>query len=313
MSKILVTGGAGFIGSNLVDRLIARGNQVVVIDDLSSGLESYINSQAKFYKMDISDSEIATVFANEKPDFVYHLAAQIEVPKSMADPMRDARINLLGGFNILENCRLNGVKKIIFTSTGGAIYGEAEEMPTTENFPTYPLSFYGIHKLAFEKYLNCYYKVYNLDYTVLRFSNVYGPRQFKGGEAGVIAIFSDNAVAGKSSFQYGDGTQTRDFVYVDDVISGLIAALEKKYPGEINISFGRESSLLQVREAISIALGKEVVVEEKPAKLGEQKRSCLSNKKAKEVLNWEPLINLEEGIKRTIDWVKNRGNLIQER
>jgi UDP-glucose 4-epimerase len=308
MSKILVTGGAGFIGSNLVDRLIAEGNQVIIIDDLSSGLESYLNPQATFYKLDICSAEIAAIFSKEKPDVVYHLAAQIEVPKSMSDPLHDAQINLTGGFNILENCRLHNVKKIIFASTGGAIYGEATEIPTSESYPTYPLSFYGIHKLTFEKYLNCYCQAYGLDYTVLRFSNVYGPRQFKGGEAGVIAIFTDNAVKGQSSFQYGDGTQTRDFVFVGDVVSGLVAALSINHQGEINISYGLESSLLQVRQALSIALGREIEIEEKPAKLGEQKRSCLSNFKAKEILNWEPLVNLEEGIAKTVAWARSQND-----
>lgn len=306
MSKILVTGGAGFIGSNLVDKLIELGHELVIVDDLSSGLESYINSAAAFYKIDIATPALAEVFAKEKPEYVYHLAAQIEVPKSMSNPMNDARINIEGGFNVLEASRLNGVKKIIFASTGGAIYGEADEIPTTEKWPTYPLSFYGIHKLTFEKYLNCYFHAYNLDYTVLRFSNVYGPRQFKGGEAGVIAIFTDNAVNERASFQYGDGKQTRDFVYVDDVVDGLVKAMEKTYQGEINISYGRESSLLDVRSALSSALGREIEVEERPAKLGEQRRSCLSNALAKEVLGFEPQVALEEGITRTVAWTKTQ-------
>ena len=306
MSKILVTGGAGFIGSNLVDKLVNLGHELVIVDDLSSGLESYINPKASFYKIDIATPALAEVFVKEKPEFVYHLAAQIEVPKSMSNPMNDARINIEGGFNVLEASRLNGVKKIIFASTGGAIYGEAEEIPTKESWPTYPLSFYGIHKLTFEKYLNCYFHAYGLDYTVLRFSNVYGPRQFKGGEAGVIAIFTDNAVSGRASFQYGDGKQTRDFVYVDDVVSGLVKAMDKNYQGEINISFGKESSLLDIRAALSSALGHEIEVEERPAKLGEQRRSCLSNALAKEILDFEPEVGLEEGIARTVAWTKIR-------
>jgi len=189
MSKILVTGGAGFIGSTLIDKLISEGNEVVIIDDLSSGKKEYVNSQAKFYEVDIcSAAKIAKIFQKEKFDFVYHLAAQIDVRKSVADPVKDNEINVLGGINIIENCRLNEVKKIIFASTGGAIYGETEEIPTTEISLTYPVSPYGIHKLTLEKYLNYYYQVYGLNYTVLRFANVYGPRQFKGGEAGVIAI-----------------------------------------------------------------------------------------------------------------------------
>lgn len=306
MSKIIVTGGAGFIGSTLVDRLVAAGDQVAVIDDLSAGRESYLNPAARFYKLDIGDPTVAEVFAKEKPDYVYHLAAQIEVPKSMADPVRDNRINVLGGLNILENCRRHQVKKIIFSSTGGAIYGDAEEIPTPESWPAYPVSFYGIHKLTFEKYLNCYYKVYGLDYTILRFANVYGPRQFKGGEAGVIAIFIDNAAKGLASTQYGDGKQTRDFVYVDDVVAALFKAKEITCHGEINIGSGQETNLLDIRRDIEAALGAPIVVNEAPAKPGEQRRSCLSYQRAAAVLNWQPTVNLAEGIRRTIAWAKTQ-------
>jgi len=191
-------------------------------------------------------------------------------------------------------------------STGGAIYGEAEEIPTPESYPTYPVSPYGIHKLTLEKYLNFYHQVYGLNYSVLRFANVYGPRQFKGGEAGVIAIFIANAVEGIASQQFGDGRQTRDFVYVDDVVEGLYKAMSIDCRGEINIASGRESSLLEVRANIAKALGQEPLVEEKPAKLGEQRRSCLAIQRAKDVLDWEPRVNLEEGIKRTINWSRER-------
>ena len=304
MSKILVTGGAGFIGSTLVDKLIEAGNEVIVIDDLSSGRKDYINPAAKFYRVDINSPEIAKIFAAQKPEFVYHLAAQIEVPKSMLDPVRDNKINVLGGLNILENCRLANVKKIIFSSTGGAIYGDAEEIPTTESFPAYPISFYGIHKLTFEKYLNCYYQVYGLDYTTLRFANVYGPRQFKGGEAGVVSIFIDNAVKGLPSMQNGDGLQTRDFVYIDDVVHGLILAKDISCHGEINIGSGKETNLLDIRRDIEAALGQAIEVKEGPAKPGEQKRSCLSYKRAADVLGWSPAVDLKEGIKRTIEWAE---------
>ncbi|MCX6794493.1 MAG: NAD-dependent epimerase/dehydratase family protein [Candidatus Falkowbacteria bacterium] len=308
MSKILVTGGAGFIGSTLADKLIAEGHNVVVIDDLSSGKRGYLNPAAKFYQTDIASSEVAEIFKTERFDFVYHLAAQIEVIKSMADPKRDNAINVLGGFNILENARLSGVKKIIFASTGGAIYGDASKIPTPESYPAYPLSFYGIHKLTYEKYLNCYYRVYGLDYTVLRFANVYGPRQFKGGEAGVIAIFIDNAVKGRESVQNGDGRQTRDFVYVDDVAASLLKAKEVAYQGEINIGSGIETSLLDIRRDISKALGAPMAVKEGPAKPGEQRRSCLSPKLAKKILGWEPEVKLEEGIRRTIVWARSVNN-----
>jgi UDP-glucose 4-epimerase len=306
MSKILVTGGAGFIGSTLVDKLIAEGNEVVIIDDLSSGQKEYLNPAAKFYQVDISAPTVAEIFQTEKFDLVYHLAAQMEVSKSMADPVFDLRVNVQGGFNILENCRRSGVKKIIFSSTGGAIYGEAEEIPTPETAPAYPVSFYGIHKLTFEKYLNCYYQVYGLDYTILRFANVYGPRQFKGGEAGVVSIFVDNAVAGQVSTQYGDGRQTRDFVYIDDVIRALLAAKAITCHGEINIGSGLASNLLDIRREIGRALGREIEIKEAPARPGEQRRSCLNCQRAKTMLNWAPQVGLAEGIDKTIAWAKNK-------
>lgn len=309
MSKILVTGGAGFIGSSLVDKLIEMGHELIVVDDLSSGLKEYINPLAKFYNTDICSQEMLKIFTEEKPEYVFHLAAQIEVAKSMLDPKHDAEINLAGGFNILESARINGVKKVIFSSTGGAIYGDTDSIPTKEDSPTYPVSFYGIHKLAFEKYLNAYYHNYNLDYTVLRFANVYGPRQFKGGEAGVVSIFVDNAVNNKTSCQFGDGKQTRDFVFIDDVVRALVLAMEKEAKREINIACGIESSLLDIRQALSLALGREILVEEKAAKPGEQRRSCLDNSLAKELLTWEPEFTLTKGIAKTVEWAKNKKEL----
>lgn len=304
MSKILVTGGAGFIGSTLVDKLLDEGHQVAVIDDLSSGCAKYLNKSARFYQTDICSPEIAKIFTEQKPEYVFHLAAQIDVRLSMADPLRDRLVNVQGGLNVLEQARLNGVKKIIFSSTGGAVYGEADEIPTTESFPPYPLSFYGIHKLTFEKYLNLYFRVYGLDYTTLRFANVYGPRQYKGGEAGVVAIFVDNAVKGLKSVQYGDGHQTRDFVYVDDVVRALIAAKDITCRGEINIGTGQEVSLLDIRQAIEKAMGRELDISQEPAKPGEQRRSCLSAQRARTVLNWEPKTDLATGIMKTIAWAK---------
>jgi len=306
MPKILVTGGAGFIGSNLVDQLILEGNEVAVFDDLSSGKKEYLNPAAKFYEQDINSPEVAAIFTKEKFDFVYHLAAQIDVRVSVADPVLDNKINVLGGLNILENCRRHGVKKIIFSSTGGAIYGEAEEIPTSEDYPERPLSPYGIHKLTLEKYLNYYYQVFGLDYTVLRFANVYGPRQFKGGEAGVIAIFIDNAVKGRESRQFGDGRQTRDFVYIDDVVEALFLAKEVNYQGEINIGSGQETNLLTIRQNIGAVLAKPLKIEEEAARPGEVRRSALNCELAAKVLNWRPKTDLAEGIEKTIVWAKSQ-------
>lgn len=304
--KCLVTGGAGFIGSTLVDELIKKGCEVSVVDDLSTGKESYLNPEAKFYKVDICDERaVKEVFAKEKFDYVFHLAAQMDVRISVNDPRLDNKINILGGLNILEGAYENGVKKILFSSTGGAIYGETEDGMTAENAALEPLSPYGIHKLTFEKLLFYYYKVYGQKYLALRLANVYGPRQYKGGEAGVVSIFVDHAVNDKKVIVNGDGLQTRDFVYVDDVVSGFIKAMDSDYVGEINIGTGVETNLIQVIEAIEKATGKELKKEFGPAKMGEQRRSCLSAEKAKNILNWQPEMGLEEGIKNTVNWTRS--------
>ncbi|PIT94613.1 UDP-glucose 4-epimerase [Candidatus Falkowbacteria bacterium CG10_big_fil_rev_8_21_14_0_10_39_9] len=304
--KILVTGGAGFIASTLVDKLIEAGHQVVIIDDLSSGLKEYINPQAHFYRIDILAPKVEEIFALQKFDFVFHLAAQISVVKSVENPELDNRINVLGGLNILACCLKHQVKKIIFVSTGGALYGEAEVIPTPEDYPTYPLSPYGIHKLTFEKYLHYYYTVYGQSYTTLRLANVYGPRQYKGGECGVVSIFIDNAVNDRESIINGDGAKTRDFVYVDDVVSALLRALETDYVGAINIGTGVEKSVSAVVLAIELALGKSIKKKTGPAKAGEQEHSCLAISKAKDILGWEPQVMLDEGIKKTIAWSKEK-------
>ncbi|MCX6797994.1 MAG: NAD-dependent epimerase/dehydratase family protein [Candidatus Falkowbacteria bacterium] len=310
MSKILITGGAGFIGSNLVDVLISAGYQVVIIDNLVTGKKEYLNPQAKFYQADICSSEIAAIFTAERFDYVYHLAAQIEVAKSVADPVYDNAVNILGALNILANCQKNKVKKIIFSSTGGAIYGEAEEIPTPETAPAYPVSPYGIHKLTFEKYLNYYYQIFGQDYAILRFANVYGPRQYRGGEAGVISIFIANAILNKTSFLYGDGQQTRDYVYVADVVKALVLVKDIEARGEINISTAREINLWQIIASIEKTLGQPIIIEQKTAKLGEQRRSCLSYERARTVLNWLPEVDLALGIKNTLAWAKdNKNNL----
>lgn len=304
MSKIIVTGGAGFIGSTLVDRLVTLGHQVVVIDNLATGQTEYLNPAAIFYQVDIRSKEIDDIFVKEKPEYVFHLAAQIDLRASMLDPLNDSDINLRGSLNILESSRRHNVVKVIFSSTGGAIYGDTDEIPTTENFPPYPLSFYGIHKLAVEKYLNLYFKVYDLDYTILRFPNVYGPRQYRGGESGVISIFIDNAVRDRESIQYGDGLQTRDFVYVDDVVQALVLAIGTTCQGEINIATGLETSLLDIKAVIERILGYPMKIKIEPENPGEQRHSCLDSGRAKTVLDWEWTIGLEEGIKRTISWAK---------
>lgn len=307
MNKCLITGGAGFIGSNLADKLKKNGWEVVIIDDLSSGKRDYIPSGASFYQVDIADKEqVKKVFKEEfgkqKIDAVFHLAAQIDVRISVKDPVLDNKINVLGGLNILENCQKFGVKKIVFTSTGGALYDSDDEIPTTENQIPKPISPYGIHKLTFEHYLNYYYHVFGQKYTALRLANVYGPRQFKGGEAGVITIFIDNAVHGKQSVLYGDGKQTRDFVYVDDVLNALEKAYYSDFAGCLNIGKGVEIDLWQVIENIESVIGEKINLVQEEARAGEVRRSCLDPFRAEQILGWHPQMDLARGIKQTIQW-----------
>lgn len=302
--KILITGGAGFIGSNLADALIDLNHQVVILDDLSSGLKSYINSQAKFYQTSILDKDLALIFKKEKIDLVFHLAAQIDLRKSVADPVFDNQVNVLGTINLLDACVKHGVKKVVFSSTGGAIYGDSQVLPNKEIDSSYPLSPYGIHKLCAEKYLHYYYIEKKLDYSILRFANVYGPRQYKGGEAGVVAIFVDKAINKEKCLIFGDGYQTRDFVYVDDVVAALLSSIKRKFQGEINIGTGLETNLWQVVEALELSLGEKIKVETRAAKPGEQRRSVLDISRAKDVLNWQAKTDLKTGILKTINWSK---------
>jgi len=316
MAKCLVTGGAGFIGSNLVDSLVMEGWEVVVIDDLSTGRKDYLHPQCRFYEADITSlKEVEKVFQKEsikeKIDFVFHLAAQIDVHNSVKDPQLDNNVNVIGGLNVLESCYKHGVDKIIFTSTGGALYDSRDEIPTTENQAPKPISPYGIHKLTFEHYLNYYYQVYGQKYAVLRLANVYGPRQFKGGEAGVITIFIDNAVRRKQSVLYGDGKQTRDFVYVQDVVDALKKVAESDYMGSLNIGRGIEVNILEVIEAIEDAVGEKIKMAYGDFRSGEVRRSCLDAGLARSVLGWKPTTDLMSGIEQTISWSKK--NFEQER
>ena len=306
MSKILVTGGAGFIGSNLVDKLIDSGHDVVVIDNLFSGKKEYLNPQAKFYQIDINDGDkVADVFSKELFNYVYHLAAQIDVRRSVDDPVFDNQINIVGALNILKNCRNYEVKKIMFASSGGAIYGFPEKIPTPETSPTYPVSPYGINKLSFEKYLNYYYRVYNQPYIAFRLANVYGPRQYKGGEAGVVSIFINNIVNDNVSHIYGDGFQTRDYIFVDDVVRAFMSGLDNDIIGEFNVGTGTEKNLLDIIFAIESSYNSKMKLEYLPAKAGEERFSCLDYSKIKSVLNWEPKIDLNTGIDLTVKWSKD--------
>jgi len=299
MSKCLVTGGAGFIGSTLVDELIKQNNEVVIVDDLSSGKKEYLNSNAKFYNIDICSLEIADIFAKEKFELVFHLAAQIDVRKSVQDPVFDNKVNALGSLNIFENSHKAGVKKVIFASTGGAIYGDCETL-AAEDALARPLSPYAIHKYAAERYLDFYKDVHGLENVSLRLANVYGHRQYKGGEGAVVAVFTHNALNKQESIVNGDGLQTRDFVYVQDVVRAFVMAAENDCEGVFNIGASCETNILELIKTIEKATGEKFSYKHGQEKKGEVRKSVLDNKKAREVLGWSPQVNLEEGIERTL-------------
>lgn len=306
--KCLVTGGAGFIGSHLADKLIKKGHKLIIVDNLSTGKKININPKAKFYKIDIQNPKIFDIFRKEKPEIVFHYAAQIDLRKSVETPLEDAKINILGSLNILENCRKYSVKKIIFASTGGAIYGEANNIPTPEDYPAFPLSPYGIAKLTIEKYLNYYFKNFNLSYAALRLGNVYGPRQNSKGEAGVIAIFCDKILFEEQSIIYGDGKQTRDFVFVDDVIEANILAIKSKKVGIFNVGTAKETDINTIFWKLKKLTKSNCKKIHGPAKTGEQKRSCLDYTKAKREFGWQPKYDLDNGFKKTAEWFRNEGS-----
>jgi UDP-glucose 4-epimerase len=303
--KYLVTGGAGFIGSHLVDRLIDGGGEVVIIDNLSTGKKENINSEATFYNADICDAGINAIFREEKPEIIFHLAAQIDVRKSTKDPLEDAKTNILGSLNILENAKTHNTKKFIFTSTGGAIYGEAGTVPTPETYKESPVSPYGINKLAIEKYLHYYGVVSGLEYAVLRLANVYGPRQNSKGEAGVVAVFCQNLLTRQTPTIYGSGKQTRDFIYVKDVTGACINAIIADKNTTYNIGTAKETSVNEIFESLERLTGYTCFAIHKPARSGEQLRSCLNISKACQELGWQPKYFLNEGLAETVEWFKD--------
>jgi len=302
VNKILVTGGAGFIGSNLVDELIKLKHHVAVIDNLSSGKKEYLNPRAKFYKADICDRKrIAEIFKLEKFDYVFHLAAQIDVNKSVQDPIYDSEVNVGGSLNILKNSWENKVKKIIFPSTAG-IYGEAEK-PAKEDAPLFFEAPYALHKYTFEKHLEIFSHIKKINYSVLRFANVYGPRQYKGGEGAVVAIFTHNAVNSLPVKIFGDGFQTRDFIYVSDVVSACLKAMSSSKNGTFNVSTGKKTDLFQLIKAIEKASQRKMICKKIAPRHGDIKHNVLSPKRANEVLKWKATVGLEEGIAKTVRWV----------
>jgi UDP-glucose 4-epimerase len=302
--KILVTGGAGFIGSHVADTFLSAGHEVIIVDNLVTGKRQNLPPQVKFYQVDIRSKELHKIFQDEQPEVVDHHAAQIDVRKSVGDPVYDAEVNILGTLNVLQAAVKSGVQKIIFASTGGAIYGEQEKFPAPEDHPTNPLSPYGIGKLSGEKYLYFYYTTYGLKYVSLRYANVYGPRQDPHGEAGVVAIFTQKMLRNEQPIINGDGEQTRDFVFVKDVAEANLLALSKDIVGCYNIGTGQEVSVNQLFDRLVKLTEAKVKKVHGPAKEGEQKRSVLDARKAKEVLGWIPRVKLDEGLAQTVAFFK---------
>ncbi len=303
-TKILVTGGAGFIGSHLVDRLIQEGNEVIVVDNLSTGKRKNVNKKAQFYKMDIQSKRIERVFRNERPLIVVHLAAQMSVRHSTEDPGFDAQVNILGTINVLEHAVKQGVRKVTFASSGGVVYGEQEIFPAAESHRTEPLSPYGISKLAGEKYLAYYTNATGLRYVALRFANVYGPRQDSEGEAGVVAIFSKQMLDGGQPIVNGTGKQTRDFVYVDDVVEGILVTLGEDVQGVFNVGTGQETTINECYGIIKNLTKCQCKDLYGAAKKGEQFRSMLDVTKLREKFGWDPQVTLQEGLTRTVDYFR---------
>ena len=304
--RILVTGGAGFIGSHVAAQLLARGHEVAIVDDLSSGRRENVPGGARFYEGDVRFG-CPDVFEEFEPEALSHHAAQIDVRRSVREPDFDAEVNILGTIRLLEECSKWGLVKVVFASTGGAIYGEQESFPASEDHPQYPSSPYGVSKLAAERYLNYYRVQHGLHYVALRYANVYGPRQDPHGEAGVVAIFCGNLVSGRASRINGSGEQTRDYVYVEDVARANVLALENSVPsGAYNIGTGVETSVNRLYELLKSASGEDIPPAHGPGKPGEQRRSALAGALAARVLGWRPEVNLVSGLRSTLEYFENR-------
>lgn len=296
--KVIVTGGAGFIGSNLVDLLIEEGFDTYVIDNLSTGKKQFLNQKAKFFEADILNfHDIKLIFEKVKPEAVFHLAAQIDVQSSIKDPIMDAKKNIIGTINILELCKIYE-SKLIYSSSA-AVYGKPQYLPVDEQHLIQPLSNYGISKYTPELYILSYSHLYNLKYTILRYANVYGPRQLPKGEGGVISIFIDKLKNNKVPIIYGDGNQSRDFIYVEDVVSANLSALFSEKNGIYNISTNKQISIKEVYQIISRILNKNILPNYQRERLGDITHSCLNNELAIKELNWYPKISVIDGLTKT--------------
>jgi len=302
--KILVTGGAGFIGSHLVDALIAKGHQVMILDDFSAGNKKFVSPRVKVSRVDIRQAEkVEAVFKSFKPRAVFHLAAMVDVRVSLKEPIQDYLVNVHGSMNILEACRKHKIKKLIFSSSGGAIYGDNNHLPLKETEVPRPISPYGVAKKVFEDYARVYRELYGLSVICLRYPNVYGPRQGAVGEAGVVAIFCKRLLANKPLIIFGSGKQTRDFIFVQDVVESNVKALECNKSWVVgNVSTQLETDINEIAKKLLKISGIKVAIRRQSAIPGEVKRNVLSNALIKRELGWSPKISLDEGLKRTWKW-----------
>ncbi len=302
--NILVTGGAGFIASHIADAYLRLGHRVIIVDNLSTGRRENVPHDAQFMAMDIRDPRMDELFRQERFDVVCHHAAQIDVRRSVEDPAHDASVNILGGIALYTLCATYGVKKVIFASTGGAIYGEQVTFPADESHPTEPTSPYGIAKLANEKYLAFFGAQYGFVPVCLRYTNVYGPRQNPHGEAGVVAIFINKMFGGGQPVINGEGNQTRDYVFVEDVVRANVLALEHPHADIFNVATGVETDVNEIFRTLRTLTGSECEEKHAPAKAGEQMRSVCTAAKAERVLGWKPQVSIEQGLQRTVEWFR---------
>lgn len=299
MTKIMITGGAGFIGSHIVDELISKGIEAVVIDNLSTGKIENINSKAKFYQCDISDQEKVSIFQNENPDYLIHLAAQIDVVRSIKNPLFDAKANIIGSINLLECCKKFGVKKIIYASSA-AVYGTPKYLGIDENHEINPMSYYGLSKYSAENYIKLYSELNDLNYLILRYSNVFGPRQDLSGEGSVIYNFINKILSNEKPCIYGDGLQTRDFIYVKDIVNATISALENGNNITLNIGMGKETDINYLLGIITRLLNTNIAPIYKEERKGDIRDSYYNISLAKKTLRWDLEYTLEEGLENTI-------------
>jgi len=305
--RIVVTGGAGFIGSHITDAYIKEGHTVIVIDNLSTGKRDNLNPKARFYRCDVRNIKaLDAVFRKERIDVVCHHAAQMDVRRSVADPVYDANVNIIGVINLLECMRKYKTKKIIFASSGGTFYGEVGARAPKEDAPARPDSPYGVSKCATEYYLRCYNSLYGIKYTILRYGNVYGPRQDPHGEAGVVAIFSNKLIGNETALIFGDGKQMRDYVYVGDVVNANVKALSKGDNQRINIGTGKTTSVNQLFSILARAYGSPKKPIYKPKRAGELYKSVLDISKARRVLGWSPAVSITQGLEHTLAYFINK-------